>query len=216
VAYSSISHMGLIMLAVFSLNFEALEGALYQMLNQGLSTGALFLCVGLLYERSHTRQIKEFGGVGRQMPIFSALLLIVILSSMGLPGLNGFVGEVLCFFGIFTSNKVLAVPAVATAVLSAAYLLLLFQKVMHGPIVHEPVRAFKDVGKRELAVLVPVIVLMFWMGLFPGPFLRKMDASVARALALAKGKERVSLLPGAASARCPGVLGANGGKRETR
>jgi len=216
VAYSSISHMGLIMLAVFSLNFEALEGALYQMLNHGLSTGALFICVGLLYERSHTRQIKDFGGVGRQMPIFSALFLIVMLSSMGLPGLNGFVGEVLCFFGIFTSNKVLAVPAVATAVLSAAYLLLLFQKVMHGPIVHESVRAFKDVGKRELAVLVPVIVLMFWMGLFPGPFLRKMDASVARALALAKGKERVSLLPGAAGAKSPGVLGANGGKRETR
>ncbi len=216
VAYSSISHMGLIMLAVFSLNFEALEGALYQMLNHGLSTGALFLCVGLLYERSHTRQIKDFGGVGRQMPVFSALFLTVMLSSMGLPGLNGFVGEVLCFFGIFSSNKVLAVPAVATAVLSAAYLLLLFQKVMHGPIVHESVRAFKDVGKRELAILVPVIVLMFWMGLFPGPFLRKMDASVAKVLALAKGKERVSLLPGAAGAKSPAVLGANDGKMETR
>jgi NADH-quinone oxidoreductase subunit M len=172
--------------------------------------------VGLLYERSHTRQIKDFGGVGRQMPVFSALFLTVMLSSMGLPGLNGFVGEVLCFFGIFSSNKVLAVPAVATAVLSAAYLLLLFQKVMHGPIVHESVRAFKDVGKRELAILVPVIVLMFWMGLFPGPFLRKMDASVAKVLALAKGKERVSLLPGAAGAKSPAVLGANDGKMETR
>jgi NADH-quinone oxidoreductase subunit M len=216
VAYSSVSHMGLIMLAVFSLNFEALEGAIFQMLNHGLSTGALFLCVGVLYERSHTRQIKDFGGVGRRMPVFSTLFLIVMLSSMGLPGLNGFIGEILCFFGIFTSNRALAVPAVATGVLSAAYLLWLFQRVMHGPIVHEPVRAFKDIGKRELAFIVPMIVLMFWMGIFPGSFLRKMDASVARALTLAGGKERVSLKPGPAITESHGNLGAASGKRETR
>ena len=216
VAYSSISHMGLIMLAVFSLNFEALEGALFQMLSHGLSTGALFLCVGILYERSHTWRIKDFGGVGKRMPVFSALFLIVMLSSMGLPGLNGFVGEVLCFFGIFTLNRALVVPAVVTGILSAAYLLWLFQRVMHGPIDHEPIRAFKDIGKRELAFLVPVIVLMFWMGIFPGPFLRKMDASVARALALAGGKERVSLTSGPAIAKSPGVLGADSGMREMR
>ena len=216
VAYSSVSHMGLIMLAVFSFNFEAMEGAIFQMLNHGLSTGALFLCVGILYERSHTRQIKDFGGVVRRMPVFSALFLIIMLSSMGLPGLNGFIGEILCFFGIFTSNRALAVPAVATGVLSAAYLLWLFQRVMHGPIVHEPVRAFRDIGKRELAFLVPVIVLMFWMGIFPGSFLRKMDASVARVLALAGGRERVSLKPGPAIAESPGNLGAASGKGETR
>jgi NADH-quinone oxidoreductase subunit M len=150
------------------------------------------------------------------MPVFSALFLIVMLSSMGLPGLNGFIGEILCFFGIFISNRALVVPAVATGVLSAAYLLWLFQRVMHGPIVHEPVRAFKDIGKRELAFLVPVIVLMFWMGIFPGSFLRKMDASVARALTLAAGKERVSLKPGPAIAESHGNLGAASGNRETR
>ena len=216
VAYSSVSHMGLIMLAVFSLNFEALEGAIFQMLNHGLSTGALFLCVEVLYERSHTRQIKDFGGVGRRMPVFSGLFLIVMLSSMGLPGLNGFIGEILCFFGIFTSNRALAIPAVATGVLSAAYLLWLFQRVMQGPIVHEPVRAFKDIGKRELAFLVPVIVLIFWMGVFPGSFLRKMDASVARALALVGGKERVSLKLGPAIADSHENFSAPSGKRETR
>ncbi len=133
VAYSSVSHMGLIMLALFSLNMESTEGALYQMLNHGLSTGALFLCVGVLYERSHTRLIKDHGGLGRQMPVFSAVFLVAVLSSMGLPGLNGFVGEILCFFGIFAANKVLAALAVSTAVLSAAYLLWLFGRVMHGP-----------------------------------------------------------------------------------
>ena len=208
--------MGLIMLAVFSLNFEALEGAIFQMLSHGLSTAALFLCVGVLYERSPKRQIKDFGGVGRLMPIFSGLFLIAMLSSMGLPGLSGFIGEILCFFGIFTSNRALAVPAVATGVLSTAYLLWLFQRVMHGPVVREPVRAFKDIGKRELAYLVPVVVLMFWMGIFPGSFLRKMDASVARALMLVGGKGRVSLKSGPAIAVSYRSFGPAGLKKEAR
>ncbi len=127
--------MGLIMLAVFSLNVEGTQGAIYQMLNHGLSTGALFLIVGILYERSHTRLIKDFGGVSRQMPVFSAFFLIAMLSSVGLPGLNGFVGEILCFFGIFKANQVLAILAVSTVILAAAYLLWMYQRVMHGPII---------------------------------------------------------------------------------
>jgi len=182
VAYSSVSHMGLVMLAIFSLNLESTEGALFQMINHGLSTGALFLCVGILYERSHTRLIADYGGVGRQMPVFSAVFLIAMLSSMGLPGLNGFAGEILCLFGILAANKVLAVLAVTTTVLSAAYLLWLFRRVMQGPVRNENVRGFKDMDARERLLLVPVIVLMFWLGIFPGTVLRKMDASVGQYL----------------------------------
>jgi NADH-quinone oxidoreductase subunit M len=179
VAYSSVSHMGLIMLAVFSLNFEATEGALYQMLNHGLSTGALFLCVGILYERTHTRLIKDYGGAAARMPVFAAFFLVAMLSSAGLPGLNGFVGEILCFFGIFASNRVLAALGVSTVILSAAYLLWLYRRVMHGPL-KDPNAILRDVDRRELATLVPIVVLIVLMGLFPGAILRKMDASVAR------------------------------------
>jgi NADH-quinone oxidoreductase subunit M len=191
VAYSSVSHMGLIMLALFSLNIESTEGALYQMLNHGLSTGALFLCVGILYERSHTRLIKDHGGLSRQMPVFSAVFLVATLSSMGLPGLNGFVGEILCFFGIFAANKVLAALAVSTAILSAAYLLWLFGRVMHGPILDPKILDFEDMNRRERLVLGPVVVLMFWLGLFPGTVLRKMDASVTKYLHTVRQKVEV-------------------------
>ncbi len=182
VAYSSVSHMGLIMLAVFSLNFEATEGALYQMLNHGLSTGALFLCVGILYERTHTRLIADYGGAAARMPVFAGLFLAAMLSSAGLPGLNGFVGEILCFFGIFAANKVLAALAVSTVILSAAYLLWLYRRVMHGPLKDPGDTRLRELDGRELAYLVPIIVLIVFMGLFPGTFLRKMDASVSRYL----------------------------------
>ncbi|MGZ7065138.1 MAG: complex I subunit 4 family protein, partial [Candidatus Aminicenantales bacterium] len=195
-AYSSVSHMGLVMLALFSLNIESTEGALYQMINHGLSTGALFLCVGVLYERSHTRLISDYGGVSRQMPVFSAVLLIAMLSSMGLPGLNGFVGEILCFFGIFTANKALAALAVATVILSAVYLLWLFRRIMQGPIRNEKILGFKDMDLRERLYLIPIIVLMFWLGLFPGTILRKVDASVMQYLKSVKAK--VTLVAGPA------------------
>jgi NADH-quinone oxidoreductase subunit M len=213
VAYSSVSHMGLIMLALFSLNLESTEGALYQMLNHGLSTGGLFLCVGVLYERSHTRLIRDYGGVSRQMPAFSAVFLVAMLSSMGLPGLNGFVGEILCFFGIFAANKVLAALAVSTAVLSAAYLLWLFRRVMHGPILNPKILEFKDMDKRERLVLGPVVILMFWLGLFPGTVLRKMDASVTQYLhkvrQVAKVQEKMAELSLSPSVRDESVNGVH-------
>ncbi len=182
VAYSSVSHMGLIMLAVFALNTEAIEGAIYQMLNHGLSTGALFLTVGILYERSHTRMISDFGGVSKQMPVFSAFFLICMLSSVGLPGLNGFIGEILCIFGIFKANKLLAILGISTIILAAGYLLWMFQRVMQGPITNEKILSFKDINKREIAYLVPIVIMMFWMGIYPKPFLRKMDSSVTQLL----------------------------------
>ncbi len=191
VAYSSVSHMGLIMLAVFALNLESMQGAVYQMLSHGLSTGALFLCVGILYERSHTRLIKDYGGVSKQMPIFSAFFLICMLSSVGLPGLNGFVGEILCLFGIFKAQKLFAILAVSTIILAAGYLLWMFQRVMQGPIKNDKVRSFKDLNKREIGYLIPIIVMMFWMGIYPQTFLRKMDTSLNRLLNLIHKKEAV-------------------------
>ena len=193
VAYSSVSHMGLIMLALFALNLEGMEGAIYQMLNHGLSTGALFLIVGILYERAHTRLIKDFGGVSKRMPVFSAFFLICMLSSVGLPGLNGFVGEVLCLFGVFKANKLMAILGVTTIILAAGYLLWMFQRVMQGPITNEKILSFKDVNKREIAFLVPIIIMMFWMGVYPKPFLRKMDASVTHLLNKVSHRERVFL-----------------------
>ncbi len=178
VAYSSVSHMGLIMLAVFAVNLDSLEGAVYQMLNHGLSTGALFLCVGILYQRAHSRLIKDYGGVSRQMPVFAAVFLICILSSVGLPGLNGFVGEVLCLFGIFQSSQLMAILGVTTIILGAAYLLWMFQRVMQGPVTHEHVKNFQDLNKRELGYFIPILILIFLMGIYPRPFLKKMEASV--------------------------------------
>jgi len=193
VAYSSVSHMGLIMLAVFSLNTEGVQGAIYQMLNHGLSTGALFLIVGILYERAHTRLIKDFGGVSSQMPVFSAFFLVCLLSSVGLPGLNGFVGEILCLFGIFRTSQLQAILAVSTVILAAAYLLWMYQRVMHGPITNEKTRSFKDLNKRELGYLIPIIIMMFWMGIYPQTFLRKMDASVSRLLDRVHNREGIFL-----------------------
>jgi len=191
VAYSSVSHMGLVMLAIFALNFEGTQGAIYQMLNHGLSTGALFLAVGILYERSHTRQIADFGGVAKQMPVFWAFFLLAVLSSVGLPGLNGFVGEITSLFGIFAANKTYAILAVTTVILGAAYLLWMFERVMHGPIKNEKILTFKDMNKRELGYFLPIIILMFWMGIHPSTFMRKMDASIASYLHLIKSRQKV-------------------------
>jgi NADH-quinone oxidoreductase subunit M len=186
--------MGLIMLAIFSLNLEATEGAIYQMLNHGLSTGMLFLIVGILYERAHTRLIKDFGGVSKQMPIFSAFFLIAMLSSVGLPGLNGFIGEILCFFGIFSSSRLFAILAISTVILAAAYLLWMFQRVMQGPITNEKILSYRDMNKREIGYLVPIVIMMFWMGIYPQTFLRKMDASVTHYINRIKSREKVFVL----------------------
>jgi len=191
VAYSSVSHMGLIMLALFAGNTAGVQGAVIHMVNHGLSTGMLFLCVGILYERAHTRLIKDFGGVSGRMPVFAAFFLVAVLSSLGLPGLNGFVGEILCLYGAFAADKLWAVLAVTTVILAAAYLLGMFRRVMHGPIANDHIRAFRDLNGREIALLVPIVVLMFWIGLHPSTFLRKMDASVAQYVSRIKGRERV-------------------------
>ncbi len=161
------------------------------MINHGLSTGALFLCVGILYERAHTRLIKDFGGVSKQMPVFSAFFLIFMLSSVGLPGLNGFVGEVLCLFGVFKTSTLFGILGVTTVILAAAYLLWMYQRVMQGPVTNQKILSFRDLKLREIVYLVPIVIMMFWMGIYPQTFLRKMDASVTHLLNQVNKREAI-------------------------
>jgi NADH-quinone oxidoreductase subunit M len=178
VAYSSVSHLGFVMLGIFALTSQGLEGGILQMINHGLSTGALFLLVGMIYERRHTRLIAEFGGLARVIPAFTAFFMIVTLSSIGLPGLNGFVGEFLILVGTFRVNVLYAVLATAGIILAAVYMLWMFQRVMFGTLTKEENRKLLDLTPREIACLVPVILGIIWIGIYPGPLLRTTEASV--------------------------------------
>ena len=178
VAYSSVSHLGFVMLGIFAFNIQGIEGGITQMINHGLSTGALFLAVGMLYERRHTRMIADFGGLTKQVPVFATLFLIVTLSSIGLPGLNGFVGEFLILLGTFKSRILYASIATSGIILAAVYMLWMFQRVMFHEITHEENKTLPDLNKREFAILFPLIIIIFWIGIYPNSFLRKMDASV--------------------------------------
>jgi len=182
VAYSSVSHLGLVMLGLASMNVVAVEGAIYQMIGHGLSTGALFFLVGMIYERRHTRMIAEFGGLWRSVPLYASCFLLVMLASIGLPGLNGFIGEFLVLLGAFRANPALAAFAVSGVVLGAVYMLWMYQRVMFGPITHPDNETLEDMRPRELAVLLPVIALIILMGVYPRPFLDTMDASVKSVL----------------------------------
>jgi NADH-quinone oxidoreductase subunit M len=182
VAYSSVSHLGFVVLGLFALNPEGLEGAVYQMLNHGISTGALFLIVGMIYERRHTRQIEDFGGLATPLPIFSAFFMIVILSSIGLPLLNGFVGEFLVLLGSFKANRNFTIFAATGVILSAVYMLWMYQRVVFGEVKNEKNRNLADLSFREKFILVPIVVLIFWMGVYSQSFLRKMDSSVRQVL----------------------------------
>ena len=183
VAYSSVSHLGFVMLGLFAFNIQGVEGALYQMLGHGLSTGALFLLVGVVYERRHTRLISEYGGLWKQLPLFASVFLITMLSSIGLPGLNGFVGEFLILLGTFQANTLVGAIAVSGVVLGAVYMLRLYQRVVFGPLTQPENAKLTDLSRRELAIFVPLIALMVLMGLYPKPFLSRMEKSVEATLA---------------------------------
>jgi len=184
VAYSSVSHMGFVVLGLFSFTEQGMQGALYQMLNHGVSTGALFLFVGFIYERRHTRLISEFGGLATPMPWFATLFVIASLSSIGLPFLNGFVGEFLILIGTWTStaihNAQLATMLAGTGVIWAAvYMLWMLQRVVFGKVTKPENAGLRDLNARELGLLVPLLVLMLFMGVYPRVFLDRSQASVA-------------------------------------
>jgi NADH-quinone oxidoreductase subunit M len=182
IAYSSVSHMGFVMLGMFAFNDQGVQGSLLQMINHGLSTGGLFLVVGLIYDRRHTRLISELGGLSKQMPIYAALFAIIMFSSMGLPGLNGFIGEFLILLGAFRVSWWWGAFAVTGIVLGAAYMLWLYQRTMFGEITKDENKALPDLDAREMATLIPIIVFCFWIGLYPAPFLRAMEASVTNVI----------------------------------
>jgi NADH-quinone oxidoreductase subunit M len=179
VAYSSVSHLGFVMLGIFTLTPEGMQGAILQMINHGLSTGALFLIVGMVYERRHTRLIADYGGLAKQMPIYAALFGITMFSSIGLPGLNGFIGEFLILVGAFKTSYVWAVFAVLGIILGAAYMLWAFQRVMFGELDKPENTRISDLNGREVAYMVPLVILMIWIGIYPKPYLRTMEASVS-------------------------------------
>ncbi|HLC05735.1 MAG TPA: NADH-quinone oxidoreductase subunit M [Anaerolineales bacterium] len=194
VAFSSVSHMGFVMLGLFALNGQGLQGGLLQMVNHGVSTGALFLIVGMIYERRHTREMSQFGGLWKIMPVYAALALIVTLSSMALPGLNGFVGEFTILLGSFGSQvlntNLFAVIAALGVILAAVYLLTMFQKMFLGPVTQEENKGLKDIRAREIITLLPLVVLIFWIGLYPRPFFDLIGPSVAK---LVQGLEAAAI-----------------------
>ena len=173
VAYSSVSHMGFIVLGIFSFNPQGVEGAVYQMLNHGISTGALFLIVGMIYDRRHTRMIDEFGGLANRMPLYAAFFLVVTLSSIGLPGLNGFVGEFLILLGTFGVSHARAAVAALGVILSAVYMLWMYQRVIWGEIKNDRNAALLDLGGRERVMLIPLLIMMLWNELIIDALVRR-------------------------------------------
>jgi NADH-quinone oxidoreductase subunit M len=201
VAYSSVSHMGFVVLGLFAFNLQGAQGAIFQMLNHGLSTGALFLLVGVVYERRHTRLISEYGGLWKQVPLYASIFLITMFSSIGLPGLNGFIGEFLIMLGAFDAviqkgvagtsaglNWLIMIVAVSGVVLGAVYMLWMYQRVIFGPLKNEENKKLTDLSSREVLVFAPLLAMMVVMGLYPKPFLDRMEKSVTTTLARAEAK----------------------------
>jgi NADH-quinone oxidoreductase subunit M len=180
IAYSSVSHMGMAMLGMFALTPVGITGSIVHQLNHGISTGALFLIVGVAYERRHTRDISAFGGLSAVMPVFAAVFLIMTMSSIGLPALNGFIGELLVLQGVFVVNKAWAAAGAIGIVLGAAYMLWLFQRTMFGRLDNPANRSLPDLSAREVVTFLPLVALAIWIGIYPAPLLRRLDASVGR------------------------------------
>jgi NADH-quinone oxidoreductase subunit M len=190
VAYSSVAHLGFVMLGVYALNSQGVTGGMLQMLNHGVSTGALFLIVGFIYERRHTRLITDFGGLSKPMPIFATIFMIVTFSSIGLPGTNGFVGEFLVLIGSFESNlRWYTIVASSGVILSAVYMLWVFQRVMFGEVTNPKNKSLEDLNAREIAIMVPLVILIFVMGIYPKPFIDKMAPSIDKMIQMSKVKQ---------------------------
>ena len=179
VAYSSVSHMGFVTLGLFALNQNSLEGSILQMINHGLVTGALFLAIGIVYERTHTREISDYGGLAKTMPIFAAFFMVFTLAAIGLPGTCGFIGEWLILLGAFQAKPLVAILAASGLILGAWYMLWLYQRVFFME-VGEKVKALKQLRLREVLTLSPMVLLIFWIGIYPDVFLDFLRVSVSR------------------------------------
>ena len=205
VAYSSVSHLGFCVLGIFAVTQTAIEGSILQMVSHGLSTSALFLLVGVIYDRRHTRMLADFGGLAKSMPVYATIFVIVALSSAGLPGLNGFVGEFLILTGSFKPLPWYTVAAASGVILAAIYLLWLVQKVFYGPLDKEENKNLPDMRWNELAAVIPLLVFIVWIGVYPNTFLKKMEPSVRKLIATvethhaASGKLAKSPVPAASA-----------------
>jgi NADH-quinone oxidoreductase subunit M len=182
VAFSSVSHMGFVMLGMFALNMQGLEGSVIQMINHGISTGALFLLVGMIYERRHSRLIEDFGGVAKVMPVFSTFFMIITLSSIGLPFTNGFIGEFLILLGAFKQNSIYGIIGATGVIFAACYMLWMYQRVFFGKITHEANRKLLDLDWREKVILIHLVVLVFWIGVYPKPFFDRIEPAIKQVI----------------------------------
>ena len=179
IAYSSVAHMGFVTIGIFTLTYQGVQGAVIQMISHGFVSGALFLCVGVIYDRIHTREIARYGGLVERMPKYAVVFMVFMLDSVGLPGTSGFVGEFLILVGAFEVNTWVAALATTGIILGAAYMLLLYRRVIFGKLEKEDLKAILDLNPREIAIFAPLIVMTIWMGVYPAPFLEVMDASIA-------------------------------------
>ena len=178
IAYSSVAHMGFVTIGIFVFNQQGVEGAIFQMLSHGIVSAALFLCVGVVYDRLHTRDISRYGGLVHNMPHYAVVFMVFTMASVGLPGTSGFVGEILVLFGAYKASSWIAFIALTGVVLGAAYMLYLYRRVIFGDLEKEDLKPLVDLSKREIAIFVPLIVMVFWMGIYPSTFLDVISVSV--------------------------------------
>ncbi|HXP13413.1 MAG TPA: NADH-quinone oxidoreductase subunit M, partial [Stellaceae bacterium] len=190
IAYSSVAHMGFVTIGIFTVTPEGLQGAMFQMLSHGVVSAALFLCVGVIYDRLHTREISRYGGLVNNMPRYALAFMVFMLASVGLPGTSGFVGEFLSLIGAFQVNTWVAFFATSGIVLGAAYMLYLYRRVVLGVITKDDVRAMLDLSPREVLIFAPMIAVVLWMGIYPSSFLRPMQPSLANLIERVQVSER--------------------------
>src|ERR1043166_3363355 len=194
IAYSSVAHMGFVTMGIFTLTHQGIEGGIYQMLSHGVVSGALFLCVGVIYDRMHTREIAAYGGLVARMPIYAACFMVFTLANVGLPGTGGFVGEFLTMLGAFRVNTWVAILSATGAILSAAYMLYLYWRVIFGKLVKPSLMAIQDLSLREFAILAPLVIITILMGVYPKPIFDVTHASVANLVAESRSPETVSVV----------------------
>ncbi len=179
IAYSSVAHMGFVTIGIFTFNFQGVQGAVFQMLSHGIVSGALFLIVGVVYDRMHSREIARYGGLVHRMPLYALVFMVFMLASVGLPGTSGFVGEFLVLVGAFKVNTWVAALATIGIILGAAYMLYLYRRVIFGRLTRDDLKAIVDLSPREILIFAPLVAMVLWMGIYPAPFIAVMDASVA-------------------------------------